>query len=93
MFFKQKVSIYWFIWTLDSYKGTDNKEKVVPKSISKDDNHNPQDTRILVNSLIELSKSMPDTKSTAVEHNEKVKQALKQNSDTITQIDSLIKTL
>jgi rRNA maturation endonuclease Nob1 len=61
---------------------------VPPKSISKDDNQTQEDTRILVNSLIELSKTMPEIKSQALESNEKIKVALAENDFTTNDIKS-----
>lgn len=66
-----------------------SEETTAPKSISKEDKLNAKDTRIAVNSLIDLSHLMPDIKATAEQCNEKLKSTLEQSNDTIKEINSI----
>jgi hypothetical protein len=44
---------------------------------------------VLVNSLLELSKTMPEIKAKALEHNGKIRVALEQNEHTIEDINHI----
>lgn len=76
---------------IDFYKEPANKNTEAPKSISKDDTQH--DTRLLVNSLIELSKTMPEIKSQALDCSDKIQIALVQNDHTINDIHSINQSL
>lgn len=77
-----------FFFCIDFYKA-ESKEIDPPKSLSKENDFNQQDTRVLVNSLLELSKTMPEIKSKALEYNDKIKVALDQNDYTIQDINQI----
>ncbi|KAI8636884.1 hypothetical protein BD408DRAFT_448064 [Parasitella parasitica] len=65
-----------------------NDAEALPKQLQKDTQCAADDkTRALVNSYIELSKTMPDIKSEAIECNNQVKASILQNQKTIDDIN------
>ncbi|GAA5799282.1 hypothetical protein HPULCUR_004692 [Helicostylum pulchrum] len=65
------------------------KDTSAPHAINEKDQQTKENTRLLVNTLLELTKTMPEHKSKAIEYNEKVKLTLEQNNQTIDAIQSI----
>lgn len=65
------------------------KDTAAPHAINEKDQQTKENTRLLVNTLLELTKAMPEHKSKAIEYNEKVKATLEQNNQTIDAIQSI----
>lgn len=74
---------------IDFYNKKKNESDFLPKTLQKDTQYSADDnnTRALVNSFIELSKAMPETKSEAVECNNLVKASILQNKQTIADVN------
>ncbi|KAG2200080.1 hypothetical protein INT47_007725 [Mucor saturninus] len=73
----------------DFYK-VNAKDIEAPRSISSEEKDlTQQDTRVLVNSLLELSKTMPDIKAKALEYGDKMKVASDQNERTVVDINHM----
>ncbi|KAG2232759.1 hypothetical protein INT48_001113 [Thamnidium elegans] len=65
------------------------KDTEAPLAINENNQQTKENTRLLVNTLLELTKTMPELKSKAIEYNEKVEVTLEQNNQTIDTIQSI----
>jgi hypothetical protein len=74
---------------IDFYNEKKNDSDFLPKKLQKDTQYSADDnnTRALVNSFIELSKAMSETKSEAVECKNQVKASILQNKQTIADVN------
>lgn len=74
---------------IDLYNEKKNDSDILPKKLQKEAQYSADDsnTRALVNSFIELSKTMPEIKSEAVECNDQVKASILQNKRTIADVN------
>jgi hypothetical protein len=84
-----------FCLYVDFYKNdnSDSLAKDFPKKIDDSQKYTVQDTRLFVNSLIELSKTMPDLKAKTIENNDQLASSIAQNKQTINAIQSTQQSL
>jgi hypothetical protein len=64
-----------------------------PRKIDKSQTYTVRDTRMFVNSLIELSKTMPELKAKTIENNDQLASSIAQNKQTINIIQSTQRSL